>query len=275
MRTFRHDVRLLACLECGGPAEVAVAGGVLRCAYCGAEVVHSPREELDLRAAGATEADEEARLEILWLQQKAGPSESVGPARLDLDTWKSAVRALRDAYSAEAEVRSFVLAQGIANDLLVRGEVTQARAVLEGTLDLVRSRRYVQALRCWMSRMATREGDVESAREWLDLCDPRSEDLEMDGAYRFTSATLDGALGRFDAVLGQLGEALGSVPLPGAIEYAAGLHRANALEHLRGAAAGRAELERLAAAHPRGWERLAELRAANPTLCVESFRTLS
>lgn len=272
MTTFRHDVRLLACLECGGPAEVAVTGGILACGFCGAETAHTRRDELDLRAAGATEADEDMRLEILWLQRRAATE--FGPAlpAADAEAWSGAVKELRDRPSDDAEVRAFLLAQGVAASLARTGDLPRARAVVEATLEVVRARRHVQVLRCWMARTAARAGDAAAARQWLALCDPRSEDLEMDGAYRFSAAVTDGVEGRLDAVLVHLGRRLGDVPLPPALEHAAGLVRADALERTRGVPAAREELERLAAAHPRGWERLDELHRAAPWLCVDSFR---
>ena len=91
-------------------------------------------------------------------------------------------------------------------------------AVLETTLDVLRARRFVQQLRCLLSRLATTAGDLASARKWLELCDPRAEDLYMDSPYRLASATLEAARGNADGVRHHLGARKRDVPVAASLE---------------------------------------------------------
>lgn len=272
---FRHDIRVLLCDGCGGPLEVPTGGGSTTCRFCGAQVHPTPREEIDLALPGATEADEIIRLEILRAQHKKPSSvtSSLAEENFDLafDLWKRSYGEIRASYAAATESTLAARCLDLVNHHATRVELAKGRAIVESTLEQVRSRRHVQSLRCWMARMAIVGDDRVSAEQWLARCDPRSEDLEMDTTYRVSVAALELARGDPAAVLFQLGDRGGEVPLLSAYSSLAALLRADALERLRGPEAGAEELFRAAEDHPRGWSRMLELRAMNPSRCPKSF----
>jgi hypothetical protein len=107
-------------------------------------------------------------------------------------------------------------------------------------------------------------------RRWRSTpsrCAPASEDLAMDSVYRFSWATRHTQQERYAEVLAVLGDRTDVVPISGPLQSVVGFFRAHALERLRGPEPAAEELARVAAGHPHGWARIAELNQHNPELC--------
>ena len=123
-----------------------------------------------------------------------------------------------------------------------RGQATRVRALTEGALEVMMLPRFRQLLRGLLARAAARAGDLRAADAWLTGCDPASEDLEMDSAYRISRAYL--ATARDDAltVLDALGERFDQIPIQDALEELAAVLRAHAWERRGDLARAQAEL---------------------------------
>jgi len=99
--------------------------------------------------------------------------------------------------------------------------------MFESALAVFTLPRHRQIMRGYLSRAATRDGDLDAAEAWLAPCDTRSDDLHTDSAWRISRAYLDTAREVWGDVLEALADDLPiadhSVPL-------AVLLRANAWE---------------------------------------------
>ncbi|HNS99184.1 MAG TPA: hypothetical protein PKL73_19660 [Polyangiaceae bacterium] len=75
-----------------------------------------------------------------------------------------------------------------------------------------------------------RSGDLQAAETWLAPCDPRSDDLETDTAYRMSRALIDTAKQNWNAVLRVLGTNDSDIPIMDSFDTLAAVLRANALQ---------------------------------------------
>jgi hypothetical protein len=108
--------------------------------------------------------------------------------------------------------------------------MTRLRAMYESALDVFTLPRHRQMMRGYLARNAVREGDLAAAEQWLAPCDPGSDDLETDSAFRYSRALVETARGNFQGVLQLLGQGLEDVPIMDAMDAACAILRANAWE---------------------------------------------
>ena len=130
----------------------------------------------------------------------------------------------------EAAERLLFLTMVLANHFAAEQDLVRQRAMFESALEVFVLPRHQQIMRGYLARCATRAGELDAAEQWLAPCDPRSDDLQSDSAYRFSRAFLDTARGDFDGVLQALGWNDGDVPLVDEMDATAALFRANAWE---------------------------------------------
>lgn len=81
-----------------------------------------------------------------------------------------------------------------------------------------------------LAQQAAKGGEVEAAEQWLELCDPRSSDLDMDSSYRLARAIVETARGDWFKVLDTLGTVHGAVPVYDMWDLLASALRIHALE---------------------------------------------
>ncbi|MFH1466273.1 MAG: hypothetical protein ABIO70_17950 [Pseudomonadota bacterium] len=242
---FAFDVRVLACASCGAPLRAPLEGGAVRCAHCGSENVIVPRQAASPRTEVPT--DEAARL--ARLRSQAGRLEIAPPAlrslmqgsgfrpgrveqaqRLFLD-----LRArLAQGPDEQAERALTALVEVFANHYAVEGDHLRLRAICESGREACRTPRGRQIVTAELARTAAHLGDLEAARAWLAQCDPASDDIDADSAYRLARAAI-GTWGHDPAdVLATLGRERAEVPLAGKAVVLACLLRAHAMEQCEG-----------------------------------------
>jgi hypothetical protein len=115
------------------------------------------------------------------------------------------------------------------------GHALAARAVLETALDLLGDAGHRHLVMCRMVKHAVRDGDLRSADAWLAECDPASEVLELDSAYRHAEAQIHTAKQDSQAVLSVLGAERDDIPTAPAFELAfvrLRIHAHESLGHL-------------------------------------------
>ncbi len=239
---FGTQLRVLLCEHCGAPLEAALQGGRVQCGYCRA--TNEVRARFDhFDQAHATQLPEPERLARLRMQDQ-GPaplppsiaSLAVGNVLLEhklteaLDIFQATRREVKVTSGVEPSERLYSLAVLLATTAQLKGDFGRVRTVLETALDVVVLERHRTCLRAMLARQAVREGDLESAEQWLAGCNPRSDDLPSDSDYRVARALIDTARGNFPAVLWTLGRNNTEVPIADRLDAAASVLRANAYE---------------------------------------------
>ncbi|MBX3231213.1 MAG: hypothetical protein KIT84_09750 [Labilithrix sp.] len=286
--SFSYQLRVAACDRCGAPLEVNVAGGSFECRYCHAQNQIALRDE-GLLAPPRQPVPEHERVARLRMQDGRPllPPPSIThlmPAgRLEewkveeaIAVWNSARQELRaqpGSYDAAERIvfLSMVLVQHFSEG---KEDKLRQRALLEGALDVVKLPRHRQIVRGFLARAAVRENDIQAAEAWLAPCDPASDDLQSDSAYRFTRAFIDTATGNFQRVLQVLGQNAQEVPIEDASDDVCAVFRANAWEKM-----GRADLavhllrERMGAGGGSGRQTIERVvhRYAQWHLCAMSY----
>jgi hypothetical protein len=255
MRTmFTTQVRVLFCENCGGPLETAVQGGAVPCSFC--KATNAVRPRLDRFQAAGTQVSEPERIARLRMQDGVAMTPPPSLASLiagnaipdyrlaeAFDVFQATRREVKTTQSPDASERLYFLTVLAAGTLALKGDFTRVRALLETALDVVVLQRHQNCLRAMLARNAIREGDLASAEQWLSGCDPRAEDLPSDSDYRVSKALLETARRDFGAALSTLGRTNDEVPIQDALDEAATVVRANALEKL-GDVAGAVQLLR-------------------------------
>ena len=243
---FSYDVRILMCEKCGAPMEVSTGGGTVGCTYCGAHnQLVSRKEEPVEPAAAARQIDEQQRLTMLR-QQDGRPM--VPPSSLHglleggaipewkiseaVSIWQTTRKQLEGTSDYSASETLLFLTIMLSNYYSAKSEPLKRRAMFESALEVFTLPRHRQMIRGQLTRSAALEGDIAAAERWLAPCNPRSEDLEADTAYRISRATIDTAKNDLNAVLQVLGQQIGQVPIMDSMEGIAVLLRANACERL-------------------------------------------
>jgi hypothetical protein len=275
---FSCDTRVLICNQCGAPLEATVEGGAFQCRYCGAQNQVIARDDRSLLAPQQAPIGEDERMVRLRAQDGA-PAKP--PASLEgllqagqLPPWKEqeavtlwqATRAeLRTRADYEASERLLFLTMLLTNHGAEQHDLMRQRAMLESTLDVFTMPRHRQIMRGYLSRCAAHQGDLDAAERWLAPCDPRSDNLDMDSAYRFSRALIDTARGSFQAVVHTLGAGAEDVPILDAFEGPCAVLRANGWEKVgqvpvavqlllhyfqKGGPQGRAAARQMIASHP-------------------------
>jgi hypothetical protein len=126
----------------------------------------------------------------------------------------------------------------------------------------------------FLSRDAVKEGDLSSARDWLERCDPASEDLSTDSTYRISAALLETAQGNYAKVHEVLGATEEEVPIHDSMDPIAVVLRANAWERLGHIDAAKAELMKFMSRGGRASAVEAVIGSLPPTLhlCAHSIQ---
>lgn len=259
--SFDHSVRVLLCSACGAPLELDLGSTSTTCTYCGASNVLVARDDAPLveGPAAAAPVDEAERLSRLR-RQTGRPLQT--PASLEgllpngrLEPWKvqevfAVWQATRDEVRTtgafDAAERLLYLTM-VLSDHHAKTDQLRQRAMFESALVVLTLPRHRQIVRGYLSRAATREGDLDAAEGWLAPCDRASDDLDTDTAWRLSRAYLDTAREDWPAVMAVLGRTADAVPITDAAAPMAKLLRANAVERL-GDAAGAETLLREAMA---------------------------
>ena len=240
--SFSARQRVLPCEKCNAALIVPPEGGEVRCARCGTAQAVPQRPDTAVPPSPPTE--ELARRERLrpqdgrpmlpppgteqYLAGGVVPPHKLQEAML---VWGATRKQLAGAPADIAAAERLVfLTQLLVNTLVAARDDAGMRALIEGALEVLMLPRHRQAMRARLARMAAREGDLPSAEKWLAGCDPASEDLQADTAWRISRAFLDTAMRRPDAVLGVLGETFEAVPIDDSTDALATVLRANAFE---------------------------------------------
>lgn len=239
---FDTNVRVLLCDHCGAPLEVGLGAGAARCRHCGAQSVFAARVERFV--IDHPRMPEAQRLAELRRQDWASPPPPPALAHLieggrvpswHLDeamrAWLAARKELRTG-SVDAAERFLFLTNMMSSYLFESRDYLRLRAMYESALEAVELPRHKQVLRGFLSRTAASLGDLDAAERWLAPCDPYALELDADGAYRLSRATLATARGEWPTVLAWLGNARDEVPIHDLYDAAAVVQRANALEQL-------------------------------------------
>lgn len=245
---FRHDVRVLACAQCGGPLKAALPGALVKCHYCSASLQVGARDDRAVLDVGPrTELSEDERLRRLRaqdgrpllpppsLQHLVSPEGTIDPWKIQEATtvWNDTRTEVSRTGSPEAAERLYFLTlflyQQVGDDIQA---AHRKRSMLESVLDVMRLPRHRQVMLCALSRLAVFDGDQPAGEAWLASCDPRSDDLEADSHYRFSKAFLHTARGQWPGVLAALGSDAQQVPIHDVLDAACALLRANAQERV-------------------------------------------
>ena len=247
MSTFNAQLRVLLCPQCGAPVEVSPAGGVAPCRFCGAQAQIAQRDEsldqvLRPQRQPLPEGERLARL-----RQQAGKP-LIPPGNIQhlftggeipawklneaLGVWQAARVESQATGRPDAGEAVYFLAMALSGMFGDQKDAPRQRAVLESSLEALRLPRHRQALRCMLSRLASRSGDPQAAEHWLGPCDPASDDIEMDTPYRYSRAVIATARQDWQGVVQVLGRSTNDVPMLQAVETTCVAFRANALEKL-------------------------------------------
>jgi hypothetical protein len=247
--TFDVHVRSLECPRCGAPVKGAIDGGLVPCAYCGAEVEIAVRARAERAGTARSLGDEVARLSRLRAQLEnpvEGHAYDLRRAGVDArdvslrDAWTRAKT--HPPATPEAGRLLCWMALQLAKAEREAGRPAYARAALETALDRLPDDGHRHLVRCQLAIEAAREGDVLSAEGWLAECDEAPELLELDGPYREAKARVLLARGDAAGVLTVLGAREGDVPFHPSLGTARIAVRLEALERLGRDADADAEL---------------------------------
>jgi hypothetical protein len=256
---FDHQIRILLCRNCGAPLPAPAGGGSVTCEYCRATTQLAPRRDVPIPKPPEPPLSEPERMDRL--RQQDGKRLSPPGMAWALMTWngdnkpKVAERALAawnkarseietggEASTEQAEARLYFLTLCFSNYYSERRETERVRAMIETAHEMCEQPRHKQVLLGMMARHAAREGDIESAEEWLADLDPRSADIYMDTSWRYARAFLDTLRGDYHKVLEVLGSTFDDVPIADAFDYTCAVYRANAHERLGDVESAKREL---------------------------------
>jgi LSD1 subclass zinc finger protein len=287
--TFSYGVRMLMCNNCGAPLQVAPTGGQIQCNYCQAVNQVGGRDERSTFAmAPHAQMSEPERLVRLRSQDGKplmppasiaslfGPGGQIPAWKLQevLAVWQSTRNELRQTGSYDAGERLLFLSMALSNVFAEQQDHVRQRALFESAYEVFNLPRHRQMMLGLLSRNAARLGDLASAERWLSLCDPQSDDLSSDTAYRMSVAYVYTARGNWQGVLQTLGGNSQDVPILDAFDILAAILRANAWEKMGQLPAAVAVLgEALQRSGAQGREAIEKTIALCPEwqLCPASF----
>jgi len=231
--------RLLMCRSCSAPLEVEAGGGVATCGQCGQAGEVGPRPERRIEPSATGEPERLRRLR----RQNSRPM--VVPRKLRslivgnsipawktaeaLSAWRATQQAATAADPAACETLLF-LTLALGHTFLMQQDHRARRALLETALESFPLPRHRQMILGLLAGDSVVAGDLESAEQWLACCDPRSDDIETDSAFRIASAILLTARQDWAGVHRVLGADRSEVPINDADDARAALVRANAWE---------------------------------------------
>ncbi|MBI4951838.1 MAG: hypothetical protein HY908_07370 [Myxococcales bacterium] len=282
---FSHSVRMLLCGRCGAPLDAPPAGGDATCPYCHTRQQLRQRDESRERAAARQVMGEPERFERLRSQDGKPliPPQSLMPylaggalapayAPQALAEWQQARLELASGAPYPTEERFYFLTLLVSQHFMEQQDELRQRGMLETALELVTAPRHKQVLRCMLARSAARAGDLEAAEEWLEPCNPWSDDLHMDTAYRFARGYLATVRQDWQGVLQALGSRIGDVPIADSQDHVCALVRANALERMGRGQEAVGQLRQMMTS-PDAVAAFDRMRAAHATLdlCPQSY----
>ncbi len=242
---FDQALRVLACESCGAPVQGTIAGGRVRCDYCNAiNMLPARNDERDRATHHQSKLSEGERYQRLRAQDNKPllPPASLqslmsqgqlaqGAVAEATKQWQQACSEVAKGASFGASERLFFLSIMLYGHLSEQGEELKVRALIETSLQHLEDQTFRAVLHGMLCRNAARLGDYEAAAYWLSLCDPSSDNLQVDTSYRFSAAYLATAKREFDAVIRLLGSRIDDVPIADTNDFVCGVLRANALEH--------------------------------------------
>jgi hypothetical protein len=243
--TYTTQVRLLLCKACGAPLQVSDAGGQVPCQYCRSTNQVGRKARAVPLAPPSLNLDENQRLDQLRAQdgRPLTPPPSLlpllqgtglSPAKLEeaFHYFNGSRQEIETTGNPEAQERLFFLCILLNNFLAGQGQHARRRALLETSLEVLTLPRHVQVVRCWLATSAAVEGDMGSAHQWLQPCDPRPLDLMADSAFRTAWAWVYTVEGNFPGVHQVLGATDDLYPVADAWDPVATLLRAHAHESM-------------------------------------------
>jgi uncharacterized Zn finger protein (UPF0148 family) len=278
--TFSYQIRALLCDQCGAPLLGTLAGGQVPCRYCGATNMLRVRDDRALFEHRAQPMSEQERIARLRMQDGRPmlppaslatllPNGQLPPWKVDEAQafWRATKREVAATSSPEAAERLLFLTMILSNHFAEQNDMARLRAMYESALDVFALPRHRQMMRGYLARNAVREGDLGAAEQWLTPCDPGSDDLQTDSAYRASWALLFTAKGNFQGVLQLLGQRPEDVPILDAMDGMCGVLRANAWEKLGNSQVARQQLEQMmAATGPGGVQAMVKFASLYPSL---------
>ena len=291
--SFSAEIRVLLCSNCGAALQMGLSGGQAQCQYCRAVNQAGMRDERPLvdpaMAATRQQISEDERIARLRMQDGKPllPPPSLAPlfaggAQLPpwkkqeaLAVWQGARQELRtNPTNYDAGERLLFLTMVLANQLGDTPDPVRERAMFESALDVMSLPRHRQIMRGYLSRNATRVGDLAAAERWLAPCDSRADELDSDTSYRFSRALLDTAKRDYNSVLRTLGGRAEDVPTMDAMDAVCTVLRANAWEKMGQPQASLALLQQgMSTQGASGRVTMEKFIAMNPSfqLCAQTF----
>lgn len=285
-KNYTTEVRVLLCEMCGAPLELTPRAAAVACSYCGAQSQVVRRASSPI-APSSMPIDEDTRIQRLRMQDgrpfvppaSLQPLMAAGgfhPAKVEeaFHVYQATRREIGATHSPEAAERLFALTLVANTHFATHGDDARRRALLETSLDTLTLPRHLQVLRCLLASASAKEGDVASAEQWLQPCNPRSDDIDSDSAFRVARAFVDTVRGDFQAVLHGLGPYDDGYPIADTWDPTCAVLRAHALERVgdlhaavnalrarmsKESYGGRATMEAILRAHPQ------------LALCAQSF----
>lgn len=294
---FDYDIRVLLCPQCGGPIETKPEGGLFTCGFCGVKMMlgsrlgQAPAPD-PAKATPPEAADESRRLDLLRAQDgkpllpppnlrylMSLGQLSADHLELALKEWRAArERLIVQPTAADAE-QMYFLTLMLYQYYSGKQEVLRTRALLETASEMLAHSRYLDIVRCMLSRAAANTKDLEAAAQWLRLCNDRSADLWSDTEYRFSAAHLATINKQWPEVLRLLGLDLTTIPIADSSDAVCGLLRANALENTGQTERAKIQIEQLASKATIGVKTLAHIMERYQNLgiplCEKSYAPLT
>jgi DNA-directed RNA polymerase subunit RPC12/RpoP len=281
---FDATVRVLLCANCGAALPPApTEGGQVQCQYCRSVSIVAARDDGALSQRGPV--DEAQRQANLWSQIHNGMqihAEVAAVTENNVLPEKNADAALK--LWAKVRETQAVDPVAVGDDLLfltgalagyyaLKDDTVAVRAVWESALESCHEPRHRQFIRCSLSRLAARAGDLAAASEWLRPCDPQSDDLLCDTSYRLSYSYLATVQSNFDGVVQALGRTTDALPLFFANKMLCHVLRANAIEKLGDVTTATEQVKSLVAADPTMSAILPMMAKANANLnlCPQSI----
>ncbi len=189
--------------------------------------------------------------------------------------WALARADIERAPSYPVEEKLFWTAFLLSRHYAEVGQRNRVDPLLRDTLPYLTQARHQQVLLGSRARNLACVGEPGRAAELLSQLDARSDDLQVDTNYRFTTAYVSLLAGDANPVLQVLGTTPGDVPISDAYDRICAVFRAHAHEALGHTDVALAQL-RVLAPTPRDVERVAEIVQLTPQvpLLVQSLPAL-
>jgi len=243
---YSYSIRITSCPSCAAPMEVPPGGGNITCPYCGSPVQITARDESatqilsSLKGGDITEKERLRRLRAQDGRPKQLPQELLPLIRNgtipawkqdEADAmWKLLIGKLRRSAELPVAEQLLTLTLRLAEQMDIQSAAQRRRALLESAPEVDPLPRHRQVLLCRLAQDAIAVGDLDAASHWLNLCDPRADDLTADSYFRVSQALRSTKSQKHDEVLAALGADNDRVPILDELEDLVCLLRCNAYE---------------------------------------------